>query len=367
MGTVPSGITNDEAGLIYSAYSIAATGHDLMGRFLPLSVNLDHSFSPVSIYLIAPFVGLFGLLPFIGRLPFAIFGVLSVILTFAITKKLFNNFTLALFLAFVMSVSPWHLQISRMAYETPVAIFFFLLGIYIFLSKVNKGNINWSIPAFLFAFYTYHATKIFYLVLIPLLIFVYKDKLIKRKMELIIFIFLNAMILLSFIFILSTQNVSRQSVLIWNDQKVSEFVNWERDKNTAPFFIRQVFNNKPLYYLRAIRENYLEAFSTQFLFLYGETQGLGGIYGTFYRGVMYIIELPLLILGLYYLWRYKNTRPKNFLFLLLLIFPLPSTFVIDKSYVMRSAMMIPVLSIIVGCGIYSVLIWFKIIKILQAD
>ncbi|OGH38450.1 MAG: hypothetical protein A2905_01425 [Candidatus Levybacteria bacterium RIFCSPLOWO2_01_FULL_36_10] len=360
LGSVPSGITNDEAGLIYSTYSISKTGHDVAGEFLPLSINLDNSFSPVSIYLTAPFIRVLGLSPTSGRLPFAVAGILSIVLVYVITKRLFNNDYIALLSAFVMSVSPWHLQITRIAYETPVAVFFFLLGIFIFLKNAEKGNINWSVLPFLFGFYTYHATKIFYLALIPILIFVYKDRLLRRKKELILFILLNIFILISFIFISSKQNVSRQSVLLWSEpKKASDMVNWERDKNTAPFFVREIFNNKPLYYLRVIRENYLEVFSTQFLFLYGETEGLGGIYGIFYRGVMYILELPLLIVGLYFLWREKNNRVKLLLFSLLLISPLSSALVIDKSYVMRSAMLIPVLSIIVGYGIYSFYLLLK--------
>ena len=44
---------------------------------------------------------------------------------------------------------------------------------------------------------------------------------------------------------------------------------------------------------------------------------------------------------------------RNFLILGLLIAPIPSTITIDKSYGLRSIMMLPFLSIIVGCGIYE--------------
>jgi hypothetical protein len=141
-------------------------------------------------------------------------------------------------------------------------------------------------------------------------------------------------------------------VLIINDTNSAKTVNWERDRNTAPFIIREILSNKPLYFLRVIRENYLEAFSTNFLFLYGETSGLGKMYGMLSRGVLYIIELPLLLFGIWYLLKLKDKRIKTIIFGLLLIAPLPAAFTIDRSYVMRSIMMLPMLSLIIGSGIF---------------
>src|SRR5581483_8766266 len=100
-------------------------------------------------------------------------------------------------------------------------------------------------------------------------------------------------------------------------------------------------------------ENYLEAFSTHYLFLYVETSGLGGTYNVEFRGEMYIIELPFLLIGIYFLLRQKNNRLKYFIFGGLLISPLPSTFTLDRTYVMRSLMMLPFLCILVGYGIWE--------------
>lgn len=353
LGIVPGGLTNDEAGAIYNSYSIWKTGYDATGKFLPLSINLDNSFSPVYIYLNAPFIGIFGLSIFSGRLLFAFCGVCTVILLFFITRELFKNTKIAILSMLVIAVSPWHLQISRSVYDATIALFFILLFIYIFISKVKKGNILWSLPNIMLAFYSYHATKIYLVFLIPILIFTYWQYLIQRKKELFIFIIGIFIIFLSFLFIFKNQNVTRKDVFLINDmQSASKIVNWEREKNISPFFLQPIFSNKLLYFLRIIRENYLEAFSPQFLFLYGETSGLAGIYGIFFRGVMYIIELPLLILGFIYLLSLKNIKLKFFIIANLLIAPLPSTFTIDKTYVMRSIMMLPFLVMITACGIY---------------
>ncbi|RJQ37739.1 hypothetical protein C4559_03320 [Candidatus Microgenomates bacterium] len=357
LGDMPSGITNDEAGYIYSSYSILKTGEDLVGNFMPFSFNLDNSFSPIPVYLIIPFLSFFGISPFSGRLVFALAGIGSVILVFLIAKNQFNS-KIAFFSSLMMSVSAWHLQVSRIAYDGGIALFFYLFGIYIFLKNIKNENtkkVLLSLPFFLLAFYSYHATKIYFLALTAVLVIVFKKELLKRKKVFFLFLFGVITIFFSFLYISMTQDVTRSSVFLFKDDKPSKMVNWEREKNTAPPLLKTIFSNKPLYFLRAIRENYLEAFSPQFLFLYGETSGLSSIYGVSFRGVMYIIELPLLIFGLIYLLNNKNKKIRNLIVLLLLISPFPSALTKDRSYVMRSIMMMPFLLITASLGLHYLL------------
>lgn len=336
LGRIPSGITNDEAGYIYSTYSIWKTGHDLAGKFLPLSINLDNSFSPVHIYMAVPFVGLLGPSPFSGRLPDAVLGVGSVILLFFITEKLFGNRKIALFSSFVLAISPWDLQVSRGAWEVNVALFFYLLATYIFIKNVKRLTVLWSVPFFLLAFYSYHADKIFFIFYFPLLMFLYRKELLSEHKKVLLLTIAFFAIIFSFLFVSKTQDVTRQRVFLWTDiTKMGNLVNWERDRNTAPWFMRELLSNKPLYILRVIRENYLEAFSPQYLFIYGETGGLGGTFGVFFRGVMYIIELPLLLIGIYCLIRNEKSRIRNLVLFSLLLAPLPTAFTIDKTFVKR--------------------------------
>jgi len=359
LGEIPVGHTNDEANYIYSAYSIWHTQRDLSGNYLPLSFNVFNSYSPVPIYLIVPFVGVFGLSPLVARLPFTFIGVAFIFLMFFFAKKLFNSSFIALATALILAFSPWHIQLSRMAYGASLALFFYILGIYLFLINKDKGNIAWSLPAFLLGFYSYHGTKLFFIFFIPFLILNFREEIIKRKKELLFFIFGVFLIIISFLYVSQTQDVTRQKVFIWNNfDEIARRVDNERALSSAPLQLRVVFSNKPLALFWLTRENYLRAFSLQYLFLSGEAgynseiYGISSKYGTFSRGMMYLIELPLLLLGLIFLLN-SQKKIRNFILISLLIAPLPSALTIDQSYGVRSVMMLPFLSMIVGCGLYD--------------
>jgi len=351
LGNIPHGLSNDEAAYIYSSYSLWKTGHDVAGEFLPLSINLNNSFSPVYIYADAPFVGILGLNPFAGRLPYALAGILTILVLYYLTYELFGKKSIALLSALLLAISPWHLQLTRGALDADFALLFYLAGVLVFIKGVKGRNILWSLPFFLLAFYSYHATKIFFLFLIPILVITYRKELLKRKKELTIFLIGAFAIFLSFIYVSATQSVTRQQVFFWSDStQATETVKKERLYNSAPAFLQKIFSNKGLYYARIVRENYLEAFSPQYLFLYGEPSGIKRQYSQLTRGELFIIELPFLLIGFYCAIRYRKGKLPLFL---LLIAPLCSTFAgDDRSYVNRSIMMLPFLLMFVALGAY---------------
>lgn len=352
LGSLPAGISNDESGTIYSAYSIAKTGRDVAGKFLPISINLDNSFSPVNVYMVVPFVGLLGVSPFSGRLPSALISIGSVLLMYFLTKEILKDKHIALFATLMFAISPWQLQLGRTVIDANFALFFFLLGIFLFVYFIQRHSTKFllSLPVLLIAFYSYHATKIFFVFLIPFLLVYYHKQLLQKKRDLGIFLVGSLAIVLSFLYISKTQDVTRQSVLLFNDATSATLVvNHDRTYNNAPKLIKDLYTNKFMYFGRILTQNYLEAFGPQYLFLYGEPSTLNVQYGTLIHGALYLFELPFFLLGIYYLAKNKKNRLALYL---LLLAPLPSALSVDKSYVSRSMMMLPFLEIIVGCGIY---------------
>lgn len=110
---------------------------------------------------------------------------------------------------------------------------------------------------------------------------------------------------------------------------------------------------------RVIEENYLHAFSPEYLFVKGEIGYSKFIYGTGMQGAMYLIELPLLLLGVWYIFHQKK-HIRNLILLGLILAPIPAGITVDQSYGMRSIMMLPFLSILTGCGLVFVFIKSKV-------
>jgi 4-amino-4-deoxy-L-arabinose transferase-like glycosyltransferase len=353
IGNIPTGVTNDEAGGLFNAYSIAMTGRSIDGRFLPLSMNLDNSSSPVFIYLMVPFVRLLGVSAFATRLPFALLSLSSVILLYLITNRLFNNRLLALFAMFAMAVSPWHIHMNRGAYDGPIT-FFLLLSLYVFLRGLSSGSILWSLPCILISFYSYHATKFFWVAFVPLIIAVYWRKLRNRKREILLFIIGCIAIGISFWYVLVSQDVTRQKVLLLPDaSRFSQQVAKERTLNSAPQILRILYSNKLTVYSREVFGKYIQEFSPQFLFVTGE----GGIFGTYNHGELYVLDFLILIFGFVYLARTKNTTARNLIIGSILLAPLSSSFTEDVSYGLRGIFLLPFLMIVLGCGFYQIYIW----------
>jgi len=155
LGTVPVSMTDDEIRETYTVYSIAHTGKDVFGNFLPAVFKIDgaNTWGPVLVYIKTPFSLLLPLNSFTARFPYALSSVLSIILFYLIIKKLFND-KIALVSSFALSVSVWNIQLSRIVIETNISVFLYLLGNFIYLYSKNKTRlIVLSMVVFFLAFY----------------------------------------------------------------------------------------------------------------------------------------------------------------------------------------------------------------------
>lgn len=130
----PPGINHDEASNGYDAYSILKTGQDRWGASWPVLLEgfgrADYR-GALYAYLIVPFHALVGPEHLIlsTRLPAAIVGVLTVCGLFILVGRT-SDVATALWAAFFLAVSPWHIQISRFGHEatlTPACTVFALL------------------------------------------------------------------------------------------------------------------------------------------------------------------------------------------------------------------------------------------------
>ena len=140
IGKIPPGITNDEAGVGYDAYSILKTGKDQWGNFLPLEFKGFGDYRlPVFTYSAVPFIYFFDLSPFSIRLTSLMYSLFLAGAVYLLAKKLFNS-TIGLFSCLLVVLLPWSFSMTRIAIESPPALFFAVLGVYLLLKANSNGK-----------------------------------------------------------------------------------------------------------------------------------------------------------------------------------------------------------------------------------
>ena len=168
---IPPSLSWDEVAVGYNAYTIANWGKDEWGRMFPFYFkSFEDDKSPIHVYLTALFVKPLGLSEFSTRAPFALFGVLNVILIFFLAKIIFRSEMMGLISAFFLAISPFAIQFSRFNHEANIALFFFMLGLFCFYKCTEKKPkyIIFSFLNFGLSILSYHSSKI----IVPVIIFV---------------------------------------------------------------------------------------------------------------------------------------------------------------------------------------------------
>ena len=100
----PIYLTHDEAIYARNAHSIATTGRDVNGRWLPISVPVVGTFyaTPASIYLTAAFFTVLPVSDTTIRLPSVFVGLLCVVLVYLIARRIFAHNGLAVTAAAIL-------------------------------------------------------------------------------------------------------------------------------------------------------------------------------------------------------------------------------------------------------------------------
>ena len=360
---IPPGVNRDEASIGYTAYSLLNTGRDEYGRMFPLSFESFGDWKlPLYIYTVVPFVSIFGLSELAVRLPSAIFGILSVALSFYLVKLLFKNNLLAFITMFLAAVSPWSIHLSRVESESNMAVFLILLGIILFLKSLNSKNwlIIPSYISFALTYFTYAGNHIFTTLLMISILHIYRDKIPKTKLSAIgftLFVLMSGFIFYHTLFAADKTKISGISVF-GDPSVVHAEIEIPRNEHISPQSVfARVTHNKIVFAGETIAKNYLNSFSPQFLFINGGTNHAHNIINF---GNMYLIEAPFLFLGLIYLIALKKGREKKLILLWFLIAPIAASITKDAPHTNRMFSVFPILSLITSFGIfYLITEYFK--------
>jgi len=312
LGSNPPSLTWDEAAWGYNAYSIGISGKDEFGRLLPMDYleSFGDYKPPMYAYLDVIPVKLFGLNELSARFPSALFGTLTVLLTFFLIKRIFWKSKLkesyALFGAFFLAISPWHILLSRAAFEANVASFFIILGVWGFLAAIEdkKWYLIISAASFAFSIYTFNTARVVSPILVVFLTLVFRKEFLKIKKETIVAFIVGLIVFLpTFGFLLTPQAGLRfQEVNIFTDSNVVKTANREIANDNNTFWSKIIHNRRVLYSLD-FAKHYFDNLSPSFLFIKGDGNPK---FSTQDNGQMYIWDIIFFIGGAFLLFKRKE-------------------------------------------------------------
>ncbi|MBI2008483.1 glycosyltransferase family 39 protein [Candidatus Amesbacteria bacterium] len=322
----PTGFTADEAGQGYDAYSILKTGRDSWGQFLPLFPRGFGDFKPpLYMYIAIPSVAIFGLTEFAVRLPAALIGVGAIAVIYFLSKELFSE-KIAILSAFLLSISPWHIQLSRNAWEGGLGILLFPLGLYLFLKK----RYNWAFLAWGVNLYSYHSWRVFTILFVVALVI--RQKFFKSA--LLIFALASLPIILNYRAVLKRAS----DVGIFSSLNTLTYLTNRKSSPT-------VFDNKYNFYADQLFTNYLSYFSPSFYFT-GHRPDFSHLNfpGT---PLHYPVELVFIAIGAILLIRHKQF---SYLLIWLLLAPIPAALT-ESSNSQRAITIFPLTVLISAYGL----------------
>ncbi|KKR86144.1 MAG: hypothetical protein UU34_C0020G0005 [Candidatus Curtissbacteria bacterium GW2011_GWA1_41_11] len=353
IGQVPASPDWDEAALGYNAYSVLKTGRDEYGTWFPMVLrSFDDYKPPLYMYLTIPSVAIFGLETWAVRLPSAIAGVLAVVGTYCLVLELFKSRRLALIASFLLAISPWHIQFSRIAFEANIGVTINIWAVYLFLKGLQKEKLL-MISAFLFGlgFYAYHSERIFLPLLVVILSLIFRQELAKRRREVLVAAIIGFITIAPILFtfldpatlsrIRGTSSFADQTPLL--SRSVAKL---EQDQRTGnPWGV--IFDNRRLVWMSTVVEGYLSHFSLKWIFLTGDNPR----HHAPDTGLLYLVELPFVLWGLYHLvidWKEKSSRLILFWFLAAPIAAAPTT---GLPHAIRTLVFLPTFQIMTAIGI----------------
>ncbi len=362
LGQNPPALDWDETAHGYNAYSILKTGMDEYGYKFPLSFrSFDDYKPPLYTYSVVPSIVLFGLNNFAVRFPSAFFGVFAVLFTYLMVYELFKNKAIALISALFLAISPWHLQFSRVAFETNTSILWSVLGTWALLRGIaaqgKKITLWFSITALAFGagLFTYHNERVFIPIFSLVVAILFRKFLLKNKKYIVfpLLIFSAFLILLIPIVFSVSGQLRYKGTSIFADASplyhASSLISQNQESGWGS--IGKILHNRRFVYVPILIDNYLSNFRTTYLFMTADMER----HHAPEIGLLYLWDLPFILAGMYFL--IKNKFPKSsktIIFSWFLLAPVAASVTWGVPHSLRSEIYLPTYQIFASIGVYTI-------------
>lgn len=304
---IPPSLNWDETSIGYNAYSILKTARDEWGEFMPIHFKAYGEFKlPAQIYFSIPAISLLGLNEWGIRITPVIYGTLTILIMFFLGRLLFQSSLAGSVSAFLLAVSPWHIQLTRASFESSFATFWIVLGIWLLIKGFKQKE--WlliSMIPFAVSVFTYNSARIFTPIFLIAVFFIYRKTLIKfRKIMMLSLIVFTILLLPLTPFLLSGDRSARYKLVsITDDPGLIPRINENRGNSKLPYPLPRLVHNKVTYVGFYFIRNYLSHFTPQFLFISGAPHKQHHVQNI---GELYLFQAPFLLIGLFGLFSLRQ-------------------------------------------------------------
>ena len=347
-------LSHDEVSQLYDAMSILKTGKDIYGQKLPFIFTSINDFKPpFYTYATIPFLYIFGTGEIVIRIVGALFGTFLIAAVYFFTLKLFSNKYFSLLSAFFTAITPFEIHFSRKGFEGVIGLTLLLIGFGILISflssKKNQSKFIIGSVIVALSMYTYFS----YAIVVPILyifflVLLFKNKVSISKLGIISFI---VVILPLLIFIIKDKNSSSrtEAVVITQDSRLINIININLKKDDKFYSFK-----KYILIARYSLIRYMDQLNPTFLFINGLDLSNQD---PFDIGPFYIYQFPLLLIGFVYLFKKYKVKKKILYFILvwILIGLLPSGLSFETHSPHRILMVLTMFNIIAAFGAYILL------------
>lgn len=351
LDSIPPHLRNDEAALGYNAYSILKSARDEHNQFLPILFESFGDWKPgLYIYLTTPIIYILGLSELAVRLPSAMSGLITIILTFLITNRLFSR-RVAVIAALFSSFAPYQIIFSRGAWESNVSLTFTLAGIYFFLRFSNsRYYLILSSVFFALTFLTYHGAKISTPLIVSALLIAFWKNIRRVNKELIAFCIVISLLISSpIIASLFNNKLARIDSLSIKNIVPQNYINsvLSQSGEKGSDWTTLLYHNEYYVYFRSVIWRWFQHYLLSTLFLKGDLNPQHSAPNT---GAFILLDALFLILGFIKIIRSKLNPQINFLILWVILSPLPSALTVEPVNFVRTLPFFIPLTIIMASG-----------------
>lgn len=355
---VPPSPSLDEVSIGWNAYSISLTGKDEFQTGFPTVLRAYDDFRPAAyVYLVMPFVRVFGLTASAVRLPSILLSVASVVLVYGIATRIRTLYRLSPYIgeiaAFLLAISPWHIYISRLGHEANLGLTLFMVGLFALVQFVTSKKGSWLVSAsgaFALSLWGYQSEKIVSPLFVLVFVLLYGSLLKKKTSYVLAAVFIGVVLSIHpFMSTISSEGLSRYrgttAFSPYSDTMrafTSRYVTAQKNRD----IVGRIQNSKYAAYTVIFTQNYLSHFAPGWLF-WGSSREAHKVPG---MGLLYWWEAIALVFGLWSMLKKERTVMSWLLLSGVFISPIPAAITTQSPHAMRSFTALPFLVLIEAIG-----------------